>query len=693
MVGEPDLHPNNEAQWLQLISECVSGGRPLSGHLANDRTVGSLEVIASLFEDACLYCTHFEIRSDARTSTRKKWKFSHKKHVGCVERATVCVRIFTTASDEQLLEAAKGGVEICGLHPKSGHSRNLLLTAGRERADQNVRIAIDTEEAHNDDATLSTPPGDETNIALTDADEAQGDLCQVGSSLCSGPDQLNASDIEGQAREELTPTILDELSTRESDLPKRPLNEASVIVPAISFSRRNQLLATDTIRNDVVADISTITITDESKTSAANTPRRRKRRLPLSSTMPPKCQYFIGRAAELDEISRYLLGSRFSEPGTSIDASVPRVICVSGMGGTGKTQLALEYCSRSLARYDTVLWINASTRSSLGRSFHDCAMLQGLVEGRVHRNHLESRDRVLSWCASSSKPWLLVLDALDECFENTLSSFVPRKGVGSVILTSRRELAVQGTMQHIEYIQVPRFSVAEATAVLRTQLHEGANPVHRKAITLAAQRYYAFPFALMHVVDWSRRERLSIRNIDDLLDGRDVALRFGHDTINQVLAVTRPRLSRRCGELFETMAFLDPDRIQHNVLLASQLHNCDQAAVTFVHASIEELWRSALCDVDMSGSFSIIHRSVAEWLQENMTDDAWDGALVRASRCLQRQWPQRRKLRNVIDGFWPEFSLLHSHLQHTANACLHGERHRLTDADDSLKQLLLTHSW
>ncbi|KAF7504433.1 hypothetical protein GJ744_002237 [Endocarpon pusillum] len=53
MLGEPELHPNNQTQWPQLISECVSGGKPLSHHLANDRTLGSLEVISRTFEDAC----------------------------------------------------------------------------------------------------------------------------------------------------------------------------------------------------------------------------------------------------------------------------------------------------------------------------------------------------------------------------------------------------------------------------------------------------------------------------------------------------------------------------------------------------------------------------------------------------------------------------------------------------------------
>jgi hypothetical protein len=574
------------------------------------------------------------------------------------------------------------------------------LTAGWERADQNVRIAINTEEAYNHDATLSTPAADETIIATTDFDEAQGDRRQVDNALSSGLDQLDASDTEGQAREELAPTILDEFSALASDLSERPLDEASVTVPAISFCRQNQLLTAHTLRNDVVADITTIKINDQSKTSVFKTPRRRERSLPLSNTMPPKCQHFIGRAAELDEMSRYLLDSLFSEPGTSTGARVPKVICISGIGGTGKTQLALEYCSRSLACYDTVMWINASTRSSLGCSFHDCAMLQGLVEARVDQTHFESRDRLLNWCASTSKSWLLMLDGLDECFENDLSSFVPQRGTGSVIFTSQRELAVQGTIQHIKHIRASQISIADATALLRTHLHEGDNPVHRKAIALAAQRYHASPFALKHVIDWSRRERLSIRNIDDLLNSRDVVLRFGHDTINQVLAVSRPRLSDKCGSLFETMAFLDPDRIPHQMLLASQLNQYNQATETLVHASIEELWKSALCDVNTSGSFSRIHRSVAEWLQQNMTDDAWVGALVRASRSLQRQWPQRRKLRNVIDGVWPEFSHLHSHLQHTASACLHGGRRRLTDADDSLKDslkqllgLLLIHCW
>ncbi|KAF7504435.1 hypothetical protein GJ744_002239 [Endocarpon pusillum] len=142
------------------------------------------------------------------------------------------------------------------------------------------------------------------------------------------------------------------------------------------------------------------------------------------------------------------------------------------------------------------------------------------------------------------------------------------------------------------------------------------------------------------------------------------------------------------------MAFLDPNRISHRMLLVSQDCRDDygQSTEDVVRADIEELWKSALCDIDRTGAYSRLHPSAVSWIQMNMTDEAWNEALVRASHSLRRQWPSDGKLRNVINGFWPEFTQLHSHMQHMAHACYRGNR-KIRDANDQLKQLLLIHSW
>ena len=51
-----------------------------------------------------------------------------------------------------------------------------------------------------------------------------------------------------------------------------------------------------------------------------------------------------------------------------------------GMGGVGKTQIALQYANRNRGLYNTILWVAADTTISMGKSFRDIAQLLGLVK-------------------------------------------------------------------------------------------------------------------------------------------------------------------------------------------------------------------------------------------------------------------------------------------------------------------------
>ena len=53
---------------------------------------------------------------------------------------------------------------------------------------------------------------------------------------------------------------------------------------------------------------------------------------------------------------------------------------LSGLGGMGKTQIAIEYAYRHRADHDAVLWVTADTEASLGSGFADLARVLGLPE-------------------------------------------------------------------------------------------------------------------------------------------------------------------------------------------------------------------------------------------------------------------------------------------------------------------------
>ncbi|MCJ1369913.1 Ankyrin-2 [Loxospora ochrophaea] len=116
----------------------------------------------------------------------------------------------------------------------------------------------------------------------------------------------------------------------------------------------------------------------------------------------------------------------------------PQVVVLSGSSGVGKTQLALDYCLESYQtdRFQTVLWLKASSPEALRSSLED-------VAATVRRSNDGSQeakiDFVMDFLGERWHPWLLVLDEYSPAtFGSTdVWTLLPQKGHGGIIVTTR----------------------------------------------------------------------------------------------------------------------------------------------------------------------------------------------------------------------------------------------------------------
>ena len=76
-----------------------------------------------------------------------------------------------------------------------------------------------------------------------------------------------------------------------------------------------------------------------------------------------------------------------------------RSFALYGMGGVGKTQIALQYAHRNREKYDAILWVMANTTISIGQSFTDIARTLGLVKSDEEgKDAIGAILKVKNWC-------------------------------------------------------------------------------------------------------------------------------------------------------------------------------------------------------------------------------------------------------------------------------------------------------
>ncbi len=108
---------------------------------------------------------------------------------------------------------------------------------------------------------------------------------------------------------------------------------------------------------------------------------------------------------------------------------------ISGLGGIGKTQTAIEYAYRYREKYRYILWVRASARETLVSDFIALANQLSLPE-KEEQDQNRVVVAVKRWLATQ-EDWLLIFDNADDLA--MASDFFPPNENGHILLTTRAQ--------------------------------------------------------------------------------------------------------------------------------------------------------------------------------------------------------------------------------------------------------------
>ncbi|GLA01979.1 hypothetical protein AnigIFM60653_001272 [Aspergillus niger] len=111
-----------------------------------------------------------------------------------------------------------------------------------------------------------------------------------------------------------------------------------------------------------------------------------------------------------------------------------------GLGGMGKTRIAVEYALHFQNSDISVFWIHASTKARFLQAYDKIAQKVSIVGYKA--SDRDSAYMVTEWFESdASRRWLIVLDNADDHSvwygSDRLADLLPRSGNGSILLTTR----------------------------------------------------------------------------------------------------------------------------------------------------------------------------------------------------------------------------------------------------------------
>ncbi len=327
-----------------------------------------------------------------------------------------------------------------------------------------------------------------------------------------------------------------------------------------------------------------------------------------------------------------------------------------GLGGIGKTQIAVEYAYRHRHEYRAVLWVRAASQEMLTADLVALAHLLRLPE-RTDQDQARVVAAVRRWLAEEPG-WLLILDNADDL--GLLKNVLPATEAGQVLLTTRDQAI--GTLA--EPLLVEKLDQVEGTLLLlrRARLLAPDAPLDNASRVLytqaraIVQAVDGLPLALDQAGAYLEETGCNLADYLTLYQRhwRHLLSRAGaesHDypeTVASTWALSFEQVEQAnpaAADLLRLCAFLQPDAIAEEIITEGAVELGPTLSpvagdLLALNEALRVLRRYSLVRRDGESKMLSLHRLVQAVLKDNLEAATMRQWAERAVRAVNAAFPE-----------------------------------------------------